>query len=60
MSAKKTAQYGHPSMERKPQPPASTGCENPIIKVSVSGGVVYNGLEAFWIKQTCESKERAS
>lgn len=60
MSSKKTAQYGYPSLERKNNTPASTGCENPIIKVSVSGGVVYNGLEAFWMKQTCESKERAS
>ncbi len=57
MSSKKTAQYGHPSLDRKTSPNTASGFENPIIKVSVSGGVVYNGLEIFWAKQMCESKE---
>lgn len=57
MTSRKAAQYGYPSMERKPHSPVSAGSANPIIRVSVSGGVIYNGLEAFWIKQVCESKE---
>lgn len=60
MAPKKTAQCGYPSMEKNPQSQPVSGFENPILKVSVTDGVIYNRLEAFWLRQTCESKENPS
>lgn len=56
MAARKTAQYGYPRLVKEQQPPPAP-FKDPIIKVSITGGVEYNRIEAFWNKQLCETSQ---
>ncbi len=50
MATGKTAPYGYPKLVKE-QPPSHASFKEPIIKVSITGGVEYNRIEAFWNKQ---------
>ncbi|KJS02080.1 MAG: hypothetical protein VR68_03330 [Peptococcaceae bacterium BRH_c4a] len=56
MAARKTAQYGYPRLVKEQQV-QSAPFKDPIIKVSITGGVEYNRIEAFWNKQLCETSQ---